>query len=301
MLSSLSFLMGRSKHSLGSPFSTVFFRAGRKFIGATLVKNFSLFFEALARETCLRVYVEKIRGKNAHHIVESAFKAFSRCLRGLIDAQKRDLLDFNPVPIRSCEISRSTNETQIDVRLILDNGGEASINSGLVTLDDLLGTIAAASNISLDVECKGDLWIDDHHSAEDAAIAFGQALKQALGTKAGLNRMWSVEREFDGCSVSCTMDISNRPHLEHDLQLEECDEEMVGDLSIEMIDHVLDSIVMNAGMTVHFQQQVPGGKFSAYTISKAACLALGECLKFCVAIDSRRGGKTASSKGTLNV
>ena len=78
-----------------------------------------------------------------------------------------------------------------------------------------------SSNISLDVVCEGDLWIDEHHSAEDIAIAIGQALKESLGTKAGLNRMWSATREFEGCVVTCTMDLSNRPYLGLDLQVSE--------------------------------------------------------------------------------
>ena len=77
---------------------------------------------------------------------------------------------------------------------------------------------------------------------------------------------------------------------------------MVGDLSVEMIEHVIDSMVMNAGMTVHFEQaNTQNSSFGAYQISMSAFLAFGECLKYCIALDSRRGGKTASSKGTLCV
>ena len=83
---------------------------------------------------------------------------------------------------------RSTNETKIDVALTLDNKGQCSVRCGIATLDDLLKTMVSSSAVSLRVDCDGDLWIDEHHSAEDISIAIGQALKECLGTKAGLNR-----------------------------------------------------------------------------------------------------------------
>lgn len=290
-------------------------KTGRLKIGQTSTFAFETFFASVAREGKMVLTLDKIRGKNAHHIVESSFKAFSRCMRNVVDNSSSNFpgLTLVPTPIRVATTNRSTKETKISVAVALDGKGTGQVATGLDTMDTIVNTIQSTSGISISVDCSGDLWIDDHHSSEDVAIAIGQVLKVSLGDKGGLNRMWSAVGTQGDVKVECVMDLSNRPHFEHDLCWEVKEEEMVGDLSVEMMDHVFDSIVMNAGMTVHFRALAPAcasktcapsetpPTFGARELMLAAAKAFGQCLQMTVAVDARRAGKTASSKGTLSV
>ena len=162
------------------------------------------------------------------------------------------------------------------------------------------------AGISLKIECNGDLWIDDHHTAEDVAIAVGQVINEALGTKAGLNRMWCATSTIQNTKIHVTMDLSNRPCLTHNLRSLET-AETIGDLTTEMFEHVLDSIVVNARMTVHIVEFISaegGGGYGTENVENtlmATARAFGQALKYCAMVDERRAGATASSKGTLSV
>ena len=299
---------------------------GRTRIGKMAPAYLNCFFDSLAKSSGLTIDLRKIRGDNGHHVVESAFKAFSRALRNLLDGTTttasngeesgsefealwgvqsdsyKQGLELN----RTASISRKTKETSIDVALQLDwmhNG--VSVSTGLSTLDAIFTKLAQEAKISLSVKCAGDTWVDDHHTTEDVGIAIGQCLNKALGTKAGLNRMWCARASSGGSTVEVTMDLSNRPCLTHNLALASnaAGEEYVGgdgcDLSVEMLEHALDSLVMNGQMTVHILQVKEGTKVLDTALATAA--AFGQALKLCLAVDPRRAGKTASSKGTLSV
>lgn len=276
----------------------------------------------------------KIRGHNAHHIVESSFKAFARALRNWIDgidaAASADVTSalsamYGPdsdnatqslAMQRAARIERSTKETAIRTELKLDGGASGiSIRTGVQTLDYFLNEFASHARLSLHVSCQGDLWIDEHHTAEDVAISIGQALNEAFGTKAGLNRMWYASVPVcdtkNDCKIAVTMDLSNRPFFAHNLSTLE-DLEMMGDLSCEMFEHVLDSIVTNARMTVHVVEEGRGVGHESHEgadqvdpyrhpVVMATARALGQALHMCALVDDRRAGKTASSKGTLSV
>ena len=295
---------------------------GRTRIGKMAPAYLDNFFTALAKSSGLIIDLRKIRGDNGHHVVESAFKAFSRALRNLLDGTTttttscpdfeglwgvqsdsyKQGLELN----RTASISRKTKETSIDVTLQLDwmHSG-VSVSTGLSTLDAIFTKLAQEAKISLLVKCSGDTWVDDHHTTEDVGIAIGQCLNKALGTKAGLNRMWCARASSSDATVEVTMDLSNRPCLTHNLALASnaAGEEYVGgdgcDLSVEMLEHALDSLVMNGQMTVHIVQIKEGAKVLDTALATAA--AFGQALKLCLAVDPRRAGKTASSKGTLSV
>lgn len=152
-----------------------------------------------------------------------------------------------------------------------------------------------------------NLPIMQHHTAEDVSIAIGQCLTQALGTKAGLNRMWVSEAQCEKAKVEVTMDLSNRPCLRHNLHdslgIQECvDSDATSSrcpLSCEMMEHVLDSLVMNGRMTVHVVEKQPGATLQETIMCTAK--AFGKALRVCAMVDQRRAGQTASSKGTLSV
>jgi imidazoleglycerol-phosphate dehydratase len=308
---------------------------GRVSIGTLPTATLEFFWRHLMQampDMWLELY--KIRGHNAHHIVESSFKAFARALRNWIDgidaAVCRDTTTLDSVYgsdsdnaaqslalRRVALIERSTKETSIRSELKLDGGAAGvAIQTGVRTLDAFLSEFAAQARLSLHVTCHGDLWIDEHHTAEDVAISIGQALNEALGTKAGLNRMWYASVPVDdtindGNKIAVTMDLSNRPCFAHNISTLE-DMEMMGDLSCEMFGHVLDSIVINARMTVHIVEEGSGGGSGLFDrddkkdpyrhpVVIAAARAFGQALHMCALVDGRRSGKTASSKGTLSV
>lgn len=151
------------------------------------------------------------------------------------------------------------------------------------------------------------LFTKQHHTAEDVSIAIGQCLSQALGTKAGLNRMWVSEAQGEKAKVEVTMDLSNRPCLRHNLNgslgiQEYVDTDATSSdcpLSCEMMEHVMDSLVMNGRMTVHIVEKEAGATLQDTVMCTAK--AFGKALRMCAMVDKRRAGQTASSKGTLSV
>lgn len=256
---------------------------------------------AKALNVCLTV--KKLRGDNAHHIVEATFKSLARCLRCALDAfLQLDLRHALPaVPRETCK-QRGTKETNIDISLNLDAPPESlgSISTGLSTLDALLRKI---STFRIHAKCSGDVWIDEHHSTEDVMITVGQALHVALGSKAGCCRMAWAEAHSGAAKVLCVMDLSNRPGFCCDLRWHGQQEEMAEDVSVEMLRHCFESFVINAQMTVHLVQVLPAQhdkEASAMELAMADAEAMGAALKQCVLIDPRRAGVTASSKGTLS-
>lgn len=298
----------------------IFPKTGRSKIGEMLTEPLSNFFVEVSKSSGLNVSLIKIRGHNGHHIVESAFKAFSRALRNLLDGTNTtaesclneglmaDLWGLQSESYkqglseqRTGSSKRTTKETTIEVDLKLDGGQSGvEIDTDINTLSAFYCTLAKAADISLVVKCSGDTWVDDHHSSEDVSIAIGKLLNDAFGTKAGLNRMWCASANVGEAVVEVVMDLSNRPCLTHNLSLSDNKEgkEYVGDMSIEMLDHVLESLVMNSQMTVHIVEHSSGDLMDT---TLATAKAFGKALKMCAAVDPRRAGKTASSKGTLSV
>jgi len=301
------------------PYGIYPFPNGRTKIGYLYTATIEAFFSSLSEAMGIKLQLCKIRGDNAHHIVESAFKAFSRALRNFIDGidTSSDLsnpkmnemwgVDSSSHSLglklnRKAEHHRSTKETSIGIDLKLDGMASGiSINTGLRTLDKIITSIATYAQLNLNINCKGDVHIDDHHTSEDVAIALGQVLNKALGDKAGLNRMWLASSKDS--IIEITMDLSNRPSLEHNLKLIQSDQsediEKLGDLSIEMIYHFLESLVMNSLMTLHIVQR--GEDVAIEDLMDDVCYAFGNVLKMCIAVDPRRAGAVASSKGTLSV
>lgn len=313
---------------------------GRSKIGTLQTKYVEIFFTALAQTSGLHITLRKIRGDNGHHVVESAFKAFSRALRNLIDGvdayDNGNYNDNGPSTNTAFEtmwgltsesyssglaiqrmgkVERSTKETSIMVCVRLfgfvdekigkdddqkkEEKEEVMINTGIQTLNQFITILAREAQMSIEVQCSGDLYVDDHHTSEDVSIALGQALDEALGTRAGLNRMWCATGIYGDAEIEVTMDLSNRPDIHHNLSLSNTNEENAGDLSVEMLIHTLESLAMNSKSTVHIVEKRAGR--SALETYYATAMAYGRALRMCSAVDPRRAGKTASSKGTLSV
>eukprot|EP00934_Nitzschia_sp_Nitz4_P009074 Nitzschia sp. Nitz4//scaffold274_size25273//18638//19912//NITZ4_008330-RA/size25273-processed-gene-0.14-mRNA-1//-1//CDS//3329545290//9064//frame0 len=284
---------------------------GRTRIGQWETMSVESFWKTLSKSSGLSIRLKKVRGDNGHHIVESAFKAFSRALRNYLDLPSNlwtvgGVNDQAGIALnRAGTVARSTKETSISVDLKL-NGKlqDTKIETGIATLDEFFTVFAQSANLSLQVSCQGDLWVDDHHTAEDVSIAIGQCITQALGTKAGLNRMWVATSMHGDAKVEVTMDLSNRPYLGHNLHdalglQEYVNPNTTVPLSCEMMEHALDSLVANARMTVHIVNLSVGSPVSDVVMATAK--AFGEAFRVCAMVDRRRAGQTASSKGTLSV
>ena len=276
----------------------------RSHIGAYPTVYTETFFREVAKHSGLTIRLEKHRGDNAHHIVEATFKSFARCLRKFMDEIEgndgSETSGSDNSSSRAASRARSTKETSIDVALDLDKkggtNGNVEIDTGIETLDGLFNALAETAEFgTFKCVASGDTWIDDHHTTEDVAITVGQCLNEALGNKAGCNRMGSGSASVNGSEVEVIMDLSNRPYLGYDLDFAG---DSIGDLSCEMVEHLFMSVTFNGQMTVHVVTKEKGS--TDKDLAEAAMRAFGTCLKQCKSIDPRRAGAVASSKGTLS-
>ena len=151
---------------------------------------------------------------------------------------------------RRAETTRKTKETDITLQLNLDGGGVAEIATGIGFLDHLLTTLAKHARFDLTLTCKGDLHIDDHHTAEDCALALGAAIDQALGDRAGITRFGSAYAPLDEALARAVIDLSGRPYASVELGLAR---EALGGLACENIGHVLRSLATAARATLHVE------------------------------------------------
>eukprot|EP00913_Durusdinium_trenchii_P003893 g3602.t1 len=194
--------------------------AGRQRIGSFRTALTEVILRRVAEELKVGLKVKKLRGDNAHHIVEATFKSFARCLRRAMDAAS-GLVNGGPRFSAAVLGERRLRDAAAD--------GRRRVATGFHTLDALLRRLG--SGLQLTASCVGDAWIDEHHSVEDVMITVGQALHQALGSKAGCCRMAFAEAAYQSAQVLCVMDLSNRPMLCSDLQWQGQQEEMAEDVS----------------------------------------------------------------------
>ena len=149
---------------------------------------------------------------------------------------------------RVARLERATGETTITVELDLDGRGESKISTGIGFLDHLLTAVTRHARLDLTLECRGDLEVDDHHTAEDCALAIGQALDRALGDRRGIVRFGSALAPLDEALARAVIDLSGRPCAVVDLGLER---ERLGELSCENVPHFLRSMANAAKLTLH--------------------------------------------------
>jgi len=192
---------------------------------------------------------------------------------------------------RSATVARKTRETEISVTVTLDDTGKAEISTGLRFLDHLLDGLTRHSRMDVTLSCKGDLDIDDHHTAEDCALALGQAFDEALGDKRGIARFGHAYAPLDEALARAVLDISGRPYAFVDLGLRR---EKVGDTASEMIGHALQSFAMAAKLTLHVE--LIRGQNDHHR-AEAAFKALALALRMAVA--SAGHDDVPSTKGVL--
>ena len=195
--------------------------------------------------------------------------------------------------MRTAEINRKTNETDIRLMLNLDGTGAGEIRSGVGFLDHMLELFKRHGRFDLTLSCDGDTHVDDHHSVEDIGIALGQAFAQALGDKRGILRYGSCILPMDETLILTAVDISGRPYLNYDLHIPT---EKVGTFDTELVEEFFLGFVRNSGMTVHIKQLE--GKNSHHII-EGAFKSIARTLRQAVAVDERFRDEIPSTKGVL--
>jgi len=192
---------------------------------------------------------------------------------------------------RRATIERRTGETRIDLRLDLDGGEVARIQTGLGFLDHMLGQVATHGRIDLELEAMGDVHVDDHHTVEDCGIALGLAIDRALGERRGIERFGSAFAPLDEALARAVVDCSGRPSAVVDLGLRR---ERLGDVACENLDHLLRSIATSARLTVHVDVlRGENDHHRAEAAFKAFAVALRQAVR-------RTGdGSVPSTKGVL--
>lgn len=192
---------------------------------------------------------------------------------------------------RTAEISRKTKETDIVVKLDLDGAPKAEINTGIGFLDHMLTALAVHGGFSLFVECKGDLYVDGHHTTEDIGIVLGQAFAEALGDKAGIMRYGNAFIPMDEALAFCALDISARPFLVFNAQFAN---ERVGEFDTCLTEEFMRAFAFNAGITLHLRCEY--GSNDHHKI-EALFKALAYALK--AAVRRNTDGSVVSTKGVL--
>lgn len=191
---------------------------------------------------------------------------------------------------RTAEVNRKTKETEIAVELDLD-GGEVNIKTGIGFLDHMLTALGVHGGFGLNVSCKGDLYVDGHHTAEDVGIVLGQAFAKALGDKSGIMRYGSAFIPMDESLGFCSLDISARPFLVFNAEFEN---ERVGEFDTCLTEEFMRAFAFNAGITLHLRLEY--GTNDHHKI-EALFKALAYALK--AATRPNTSGAAISTKGAL--
>ena len=150
--------------------------------------------------------------------------------------------------MRTASVHRKTKETDVRVELNLDGSGQSSVSIGLPFLEHMLELFAKHGLFDLQITCNGDLEIDDHHSVEDIAITLGQALVQALGDKAGINRYGEAVVPMDEALCRSVIDLSGRFYLVYEVSVRR---QMIGNFSVELAEHFWRSFAETAKFNLH--------------------------------------------------
>lgn len=195
--------------------------------------------------------------------------------------------------MRTAEIKRRTNETEIAVSVDLDGTGTHAMSTGIGFLDHMLDQLARHSLIDISVQAKGDLHIDFHHTAEDVGIALGEAVKQALGDKKGIRRYASTDLPMDGTLTRVAIDVSGRPFLVWKVAFSR---DKVGEMDTELFREWFQAFAMNAGVTLHVETFYGDNN---HHIAESAFKALARALRQAVEIDPRAADRIPSTKGML--
>ena len=191
-------------------------------------------------------------------------------------------------------ITRNTSETQITLSLNLDGTGQYRFDTGVPFLEHMLAQVARHGMIDLDITCKGDLHIDDHHTVEDIGIVLGQAVKQALGSKAGIRRYGHAYVPLDEALSRVVIDLSGRPGLVYNIDFTRA---LIGRFDVDLFEEFFHGVVNHSMMTLHIDN-LSGS--NAHHQAETVFKAFGHALRMAAEYDPRMAGQTPSTKGTLS-
>ena len=195
--------------------------------------------------------------------------------------------------MRQAEIIRKTGETDILVRLELDGTGKHQIDTGVGFLNHMLELFARHGRFDLEVRCKGDTWVDDHHSTEDIGIALGQAFDAALGDKKGIRRYGQRLLPMDESLILTAVDLSGRSYLGYGLEIPT---EKVGTFDTELAEEFFLGFVRNARCTLHIRQMSGS---NSHHILEGAFKSVARALREAVSLDPEAADEIPSTKGIL--
>jgi len=194
---------------------------------------------------------------------------------------------------RTAQISRHTLETKIDLSLNLDGSGIAKLQTGVPFLEHMLEQITKHGQIDLTLNCVGDIHIDDHHSVEDMGISLGQALKQAIGDKSGINRYGFAYVPLDEALSRVVLDLSGRSGLIFNAKFSRS---LIGSFDVDLCQEFFQGLVNAAQITLHIDNlRGTNAHHQMETIFKA----FGRALRMAIAFDAQIIGQMPSTKGVL--
>ena len=199
----------------------------------------------------------------------------------------------NSIAARTAEVTRNTSETQISIKLNLDGTGKCNFDTGVPFLEHMMDQIGRHGLIDLDIKCKGDLHIDDHHTTEDIGITLGQAFAEALGDKKGIRRYGHAYVPLDEALSRVVVDFSGRPTLMHRVDYKRA---RIGGFDVDLFDEFFHGFVNHARMTIHIDSI--RGK-NAHHIAETIFKAFGRSLRMALEYDERSVGVIPSTKGSL--
>lgn len=194
---------------------------------------------------------------------------------------------------RRASISRKTNETSISVSVNLDGTGTSKIETGIGFFDHMLEQLSRHSLIDMEIDCKGDLHVDDHHSVEDTGIAIGQAISKALGDRRGIARYASLDLAMDETMTKAAVDLSGRPFLVWNVTFTS---PKIGTFDTELVREFFQALAQNAGITLHVLNHYGA---NSHHIAETCFKAVARVLRTATEIDPRQAGRVPSTKGTL--
>jgi imidazoleglycerol-phosphate dehydratase len=197
--------------------------------------------------------------------------------------------------MRRAEVKRETGETKIQLALDLDGTGRADIETGVGFLDHMLHLLARHALIDLLIRAEGDTHVDDHHTTEDIGIALGQAVRQALGDKAGITRYADCLMPMDEALARVALDISGRPFL---VFRADFPSEKIGTFDSELVREFFQAFASNAGVTLHAECLCGA---NSHHIAESLFKGLARVLRLATERDPRAADRVPSTKGTLSV
>ncbi|MDH5710519.1 MAG: imidazoleglycerol-phosphate dehydratase HisB [Gammaproteobacteria bacterium] len=194
---------------------------------------------------------------------------------------------------RQASVERNTLETQIKVQVNVDGTGVCKLKTGVPFLEHMLEQVARHGLIDLEIEAKGDLHIDAHHTVEDIGITLGQAINKAVGDKKGIVRYGHAYVPLDEALSRVVIDFSGRPGLEHRVSYPRAS---VGDFETDLLHEFFQGFVNHAGVTLHIDN-ISGG--NSHHIAETVFKAFGRAVRMALTFDPRMAGVMPSTKGAL--